>query len=96
MGRRFLYNNIRTIDFETGKIIFKETEGGVTRAKISSTNGGESRKITTASAKVGKRIKLKPGQVAEVKIFPSNDILCEKLIFQGNDLLTKLELSAER
>ena len=96
LGRKFIYDNMKSIDFETGKIIFKETEGGVTRAKISSTNGRESSKIRTASAKVGKRIKLKPGQVTEVKIFPSNDILCEKLIFQGNDFLTKLELSAER
>ena len=44
LGRRFLYDNIKTIDFETGEIIFKGAEGAVAGAKISSTNGRESKK----------------------------------------------------
>ena len=94
LGRKFIFENVKLIDFEKSEVTFQEAEGRVAKAAICSSKV-QNKQIETATAKVANRVKIRAGKTCDVRIYPSNNILNERLRFEGGRLLKDLGLSTE-
>ncbi len=82
IGRQFLRNFVDFIDIRNSKLIFLN-EAVATLNAVSVTP------LRTASAKLEKTVRFRPGAEKLISIYPSNDILAEGLLYDVNAKMRK-------
>ena len=89
LGRDFLSQHVKTLNFATNEITFKKNHRGSNNIETQ-----EEHTTHTTRARMAEAITIDPYQETEVETYPSDDILAEKLIFTASEQTHSLGISA--
>ncbi len=87
LGREFLHKFVDNIDIKNNRLIFADKS-------YATLNAITSRTPTSASAKIAKKTKFRPGAEKLVGIYPGNSILSRKLVFGISTEMQRKEFTA--